>query len=176
MSRRLVLWNDGTSGRGGTVGASKRFTLTSHLLPAGAGTSPTTSHPAVTMPYTLHCTIIGHNTIFQVDIDETQAVGEQKKGIKEEKEHSLASLDADFLMPSKVNIDISKTETVMQQIHQSSIDFGILVLGIRALRALMWRSPVPYGHASGYIRTRILDIVPLRVCSRPQQTRRFSPS
>ena len=35
------------------------------------------------------------------------------------------------------------------------------------------RSPVPRGHVLGYIRARVLVIVPLRVCSRPRKTRRF---
>ena len=55
-------------------------------------------------------------------------------------------------------------------------EFG--VLGVRALSALMCglRSRVPRGHVLGYIRARVLVIVPLRVCRGPQQTRRFHPS
>ena len=63
-------------------------------------------------------------------------------------------------------------------ISSIEISVGILVLDIRALGALMCRlrSPVPHGHVLGYIRARILVIVPLRVCSGSEQTRRFSPS
>ena len=47
------------------------------------------------------------------------------------------------------------------------------VLDMRALSALMFglRCPVPRGHVLGYIRAHVLVIVPLRVCSGPQQTR-----
>lgn len=88
---------------------------------------PTTSHPTVTMPYTLYCAIIGHNTTFPVHTDETQTVGELKKSIKEEKKHTLASYEADQFTLYKANIYISGEEAytqVMQDIHQGLIKVG----------------------------------------------------
>ena len=67
-------------------------------------------------------------------------------------------------------------------------NINVLVLSVRCTSIDRWnfgigytnaqcglRSPVPHGSVLGYIRARILDIVPLRVCRGLQQTRLFSP-
>ena len=76
------------------------------------------------MPYTVSCAIIGHKALFSVKINKTQTVDELKDAIKAKKQDALASFDASSLMLYKVDIDISKKETlaeVMLQISQSLI-------------------------------------------------------
>ena len=84
------------------------------------------SHHIRIMPYTLFCAIIGHKdkAPFSVKIDKTETVYELKTRIKAKNEHALASLNAYDLMLYKVDIDVSKKDTlaeVLLQISQGSI-------------------------------------------------------
>jgi len=76
------------------------------------------------MSYTLFCAILGQETAFLVNIDETQTVDELKKHIKAE-EPALASFATDTLTLYKVDIDISNDDTyeqVMRDISQNKVN------------------------------------------------------
>ena len=84
------------------------------------------------MTYTLFCAIIGAKAPpFSVDIHGAQTVDALKKCIKVEAAQTLASIDAHLMTLYKVNIDVSKTDLyykAMQQIHQSSIEVGEMMV------------------------------------------------
>ena len=58
----------------------------------------------------LLCAILGEKSAFSVTFDETQIVAVLKDRIKEEKEHTLASYEADTLVLYKVNINTFSDE------------------------------------------------------------------
>ena len=70
------------------------------------------------MLYTLCCIVIGQNTPFLVELDETQSVGELKKEIIEKK--PSLNVDASRFVSYKANIDMSDVEKCIQEVRDIS--------------------------------------------------------
>jgi hypothetical protein len=72
------------------------------------------------MPYTILCVIIGDNTLFSVNIDETRTVGELKRCIKEKAAHTLASFDAHTLRLYCIDVTGTDPKTLMEAVKQKA--------------------------------------------------------
>ena len=109
--------------------------------------APTTSHPAVAMPYDLFYAITGVQDVYAVEIfDGTWTVNTLKEHMKVGNPQMLASYHANTLTLYKVNIDISKTDIideVTKQTHRRSTADGTLMIPALKLSRYFQEPDVP---------------------------------